>query len=159
MAHQMANSTQDCDVPIIEVSPRYPSPLSEIDTQLELIAPSWPLLENTATTCEGTRNDVAHSQERTPESDASDGSGNAISQDALQYTSDEHQIAVNLQQLRAARSSLQGFVPSYTTIQGNISNIRYSVGQSVIPQPLSPHAPAGTYHPLLAAPGETSQYR
>src|SRR5947207_257041 len=150
MAHQMANSTQDCDAPIINISPRYPSPFSEIDTKLELITPSSPSLENTATTCDTTRNDAARSQERTPENDANDKSGDAVTQDTLQFTSDDHQIALNLQQLRTARSSLQRFVPSYTTIQENISNVRYSAGQTVVAQPLSPYAPADTYHPLLA---------
>ena len=115
-------------------------------------------MENTATTCDTTRNDAARSQERTPENDVSDRSGEEVTQDTLQFTSDDHQIALNLQQLRTARSSLQRFVPSYTTIQENISNVRYSAGQTVVAQPLSPYAPADTYHPLLAAPGETLQY-
>lgn len=156
----MANSTQDCvggDVPIIYHSPRYPSPFSEIDTQLEL-TPSSSSLENTATTCDTTTNDVVHSQERTPESHTNDGSNGAISQDAVQYSPDERQIALNLQQLKFSHESLQQCVPSYTAIQRNVSHIRYSAGPTVVSQSALPHAPVGAYYPLLGEHGEMSQH-
>ena len=158
MAHQMANSCVGCDAPIISHSPRYPSPLSEIDAQLELTTPSSSSWENTATTCDTTANGVVYSQERTPQNDTSDGSDEAISQDIVQYSTDEHQLALNLQQLSFSREPLQQYVPSYTAIQGNASHIHYSVGPTVASQS-PPHAPVDAYHPLLAAPRETSQYR
>src|SRR5208282_4704378 len=117
MAHQITNSTQNCvcgDGPIHSRSPRYPSPLSEIDTQLESTTPLSSPWENTATTSDTTTKDVVHLQERTLQSNTSYGSDEAISQDAVQYSPDERQIAWNLQQLRFARESLQQYVPSYT---------------------------------------------
>lgn len=161
MAHQITNSTQNCvcgDGPIDSRSPRYPSPLSEIDTQLESTTPLSSPWENTATTSDTTTNDVVHLQERTLQSNTSYGSDEAISQDAVQYSPDERQIAWNLQQLRFARESLQQYVPSYTTIQGNPSHVRYSAGPTVVSQSPPPRVPVDAHHPLLAAPGETSQH-
>src|SRR5215471_6737925 len=156
MVHQMPNSYVEYDMSISNHSSRYPSPLSEIDTQLELTTPPSYSLENTATTCDTTVHDVVNSQERAPQSDTCDGSNEAISQDNVQYSPDDCQIALNLQRLRFSHESFQQYVPSCTGIQGNASNIRYSAGPDVISQSL-PNVPGDGYYPLLAASGDTSQ--
>lgn len=91
-----------------------------------------------------------------PESDNSDSLHEAMSQDAVQYSPDECQIALDLQKSRLARESLQQYA-SYPATQGNASYIRYSVGPNVASQ--SPHPPPiDAYYPLLATPGGTFQH-
>ena len=159
MAHQMANSTQDCVGCDVSLSPQYPSPLSEIDSQLGLTTLSSFSLENTATTCDTAINDAVHIQECSLQSNTSDGSDEAISQGAVQYSPDERQIALNLQQLRYARESLQHSVPPYTAIHGDLPHIRYSAGPFVVSQSSPSHAPVDGYHLQLAESGETFQHR
>jgi hypothetical protein len=155
----MANSTQDCVDCDASLSPQYPSPLSEIDSQLALTTPSSFSLENTATTCDTAINDAVRIQESSLQSNTSGGSDEAISQGAVQYSPDDCQIALNLQQLRYAHESLQHSVPLYTAVHGDLPHIRYSAGPFTVSQSSSTHAPVDGYHIQLAEPGEAFQHR
>lgn len=155
MAHQIANSTQECESTLEQQPADYPSPSSAVNTQLG----GTDSLPNTATTCD-TANDIDHSQAATTAD--SDRSDKAILED-------KHRLVSHLQQVKSAsfRLSTPQYTHPYHIIEGDPPQFRYSQGQTFVVESLAPRSQiplhmqpthgGPQYHRYWIAPTQNSQ--